>query len=119
MQILALFYHALAYPLGGRFKVPHGVANSLLLPHVMRFNAPNVSDRHVELAHAMGTEDVITAVKNLSKEVGTNRRMREFGVNQEDLPSMARVALQVTRLMNNNPRKMTEHDALSIYKKAW
>ena len=112
--------HALAYPLGGRFKVPHGVANSLLLPHVMEFNMPAVAERYQIVAETMGRGDgdVIAAVDQLSAEVGTNRPMTEFGVTQDELPSMAADAMQVTRLLRNNPREMCEQDALAIYQAA-
>jgi alcohol dehydrogenase class IV len=112
--------HALAYPLGGRFKVPHGVANSLLLPHVMEFNMPAVAERYQIVAETMGRGDgdAVAAVEELSAEVGTNRTMAEFGVTQADLPSMAADAIQVTRLMRNNPREMSEQDALAIYQAA-
>ena len=111
--------HALAYPLGGRFHVPHGVANSLLLPHVMRFNAPVTEARHREIAEAMGVDDAVTAVAELSEAVGTNRSMREFGVEQRHLPEMAAASMQVQRLLKNNPRELTESDALAIYQQAW
>ncbi|MAV37560.1 MAG: alcohol dehydrogenase [Planctomycetaceae bacterium] len=111
--------HALAYPLGGRFHVPHGVANSLLLPHVMRFNAPLAADRYAVIAEAMGYEDCVEAVESLSADVGTDKRMREFGVEQQHLPEMAKAAMEVQRLLKNNPREVTEPDALAIYERAW
>lgn len=111
--------HALAYPLGGRFHVPHGVANSLLLPHVMQFNAPVAAPRYHTIAEVMGATDAVAAVIELSQAVGTNRRMREFGVEQRHLPEMAAAAMQVQRLLKNNPREMTESDALTIYQEAW
>ncbi len=111
--------HALAYPLGGRFHVPHGVANALLLPHVMRFNAPAAAARYHTIAQAMGAADAVAAVVELSQAVGTNRRMREFGVQQRDLPEMAAAAVQIQRLMKNNPREVKESDALEIYQQAW
>ena len=111
--------HALAYPLGGRFHVPHGIANSLLLPHVMRFNAPVAAARYERIAEVMGDGDAVTAVTELSQAVGTNRRMREFGVERRHLPEMAAAAMQVQRLLKNNPREVAESDALTIYEQAW
>lgn len=111
--------HALAYPLGGRFHVPHGVANSLLLPHVMQFNAPVAGPRYQRIAEAMDATDAVAAVVELSQAVGTNRRMREFGVEEHHLAEMAAAAMQVQRLLKNNPREMTESDALKIYQEAW
>ncbi len=110
--------HALAYPLGGTFNVPHGIANSLLLPHVIRFNAPVVADRYEQVAKVMGADDVVAAVQQLSAGVGTDRKMREFGVTEADLPTMASSAMQVQRLLQNNPREVTEADALAIYEAA-
>ena len=100
--------------------MPHGVANSLLLPHVMEFNMPAVAERYQIVAEAMGRGDgdVVAAVDQLSAEVGTNRTMTEFGVTQDELPSMAADAMQVTRLLGNNPREMCEQDALAIYQAA-
>lgn len=111
--------HALAYPLGGCFHVPHGVANSLLLPHVMQFNTPVAAVQYEAIAQAMGAKDAVAAVVALSQAVGTNRRMREFGVQERDLPEMAAAAMQIQRLLKNNPREMTETDALTIYQQAW
>lgn len=111
--------HALAYPLGGRFHVPHGVANSLLMPHVLRFNYPTVEKRFEELATAVETNDLVTFVETLSAKVGTDRSLREFNVQASDLPSMARDAMQVTRLLKNNPRTFSEADALAIYEAAF
>lgn len=111
--------HALAYPLGGRFHVPHGVANSLLLPHVMRFNMPSVADRYHTVAEAMGAEDAVAAIGELSRAIGTDRRMREFGIEEKHLPEMAAAAFQVKRLLDNNPRPLSETDILKIYQEAW
>ncbi len=111
--------HALAYPLGGEFNVPHGIANSLLLPHVMRFNEPVAAGRHARMAETIGAQDAIKAIEELSRAVGTSRRMREFGVKKDDLKRMASSALQVQRLLSNNPREVTEEDALAIYTQAF
>lgn len=111
--------HALAYPLGCRFKVPHGVANALLLPHVMRFNAASCTARYAQLAEALHDPDAVAAVECLTRELGTNRKLREFGVTAADLPVMAASAMAVQRLLRNNPRQVTEADALALYEAAW
>ena len=112
--------HALAYPLGGRFSVPHGVANALLLPHVMRFNASVSSDRYRTIGQCLGGfEDGVAAVQEISVAVGTDRRMRDFGVERKHLAEMAAAAMEVRRLLKNNPREVTERDALAIYEAAW
>ena len=111
--------HALAYPLGCEFDVPHGIANSLLLPHVMRFNAPASGERYGQIAEALGADDAVAAVERLACEVGTDRKMREFGVTRDDLPRLAASAMKVERLLKNNPREVREDDALAIYEAAW
>jgi len=111
--------HALAYPLGARFHVAHGAANALLLPHVMRFNAPVAESRYAQIAEAMGTNDAIQAVEELSADVGTDRRLRDFGVQRENLVEMAAAAMDVQRLLSKNPRDVTEADALAIYEAAF
>ena len=110
--------HALAYPLSGQFHVPHGAANALLLPHVMRFNAPVVESRYAEIATALGVDDAVEAIEELSAEVGTNRRMRDYGVCSEDLARMVADAMKVQRLLTKNPRDVTKEDALAIYEAA-
>jgi len=111
--------HALAYPLGGTYHVPHGVAISLLLPHVVRFNAPACRERYARLGETLGSSDPVAVIETLSRDVGTARRMREFGVTEDDLPRMARAAMDVQRLLKNNPRDVAEEDALAIYQAAW
>ena len=111
--------HALAYPLGGRFHVPHGVANSLLLPHVMRFNAPVAADRYATIGETLGATDCVAGVEALSAAVGTDKRMREFGVEQQHVSEMATAAMEVQRLLKNNPREVTLPDAQAIYEQAW
>jgi len=111
--------HALAYPLGARFHVPHGAANALLLPHVMRFNAPVAESRYAQIAKAMGANDAIEAVEKISAEVGTNRSLRDFGVQRKDLAGMATAAMDVERLLSKNPRDVAQTDALAIYEAAF
>ena len=129
--------HALAYPLGGTFKVAHGVANSMLLPYVMDFNRPSCPDRYASVATAMGViapgelaepgareavdraaRTAIEAVRKLARDCGLPGSLAEFGVTEADLDSMAEAAILVTRLLNNNPRKVGVADAREIYRKA-
>ena len=117
--------HALAYPLGGEFHVAHGVANSLLLPHVLRFNIGAAPKRYAEVARALGVgmsgsdETVATAgieeVERLSAAIGIERRLSAFGISSNALPGMAAAAMTVQRLLVRNPREVTEADALQIY----
>ena len=120
--------HALAYPLGGEFHVAHGVANSLLLPHVMRFNISAAPERYAAVAHALGTANTgdplqdanagIAAVELLSEQSGIQRKLSQIGISHNVLPRMAAAAMTVQRLLRNNPRTVTEADALSIYEAA-
>ncbi|MFW5863823.1 MAG: iron-containing alcohol dehydrogenase [bacterium] len=115
--------HALAYPLGGTFDVAHGVANSLLLPHVMRFNAPSCPEKYARIAEALGREatadEAVAGIEALSKKAGIVSQMRELNIPRDAIGEMAKAAMQVTRLLNNNPRELTEEDAKQIYEAAW
>jgi alcohol dehydrogenase class IV len=122
--------HALAYPLGGTFNVPHGVANSLLLPHVMAFNAPSAAARYTDVARALGEavdgltdEDAaalaVEAVRRLCVDVGIVSRIRDLDVPEDAIPAMAEAAMLVTRLLANNPREVTLEDAANIYRSAY
>ncbi len=122
--------HALAYPLGGMFDVAHGVANSLLLPHVMEFNLVSDLEKFANIAEALG-EDVdglslrdaadmaVEAVRQLSEDVGIVTRIRDLGVPEDAIDEMAKGAMKVTRLLGNNPRVMKEDDARRIYTNAY
>ena len=123
--------HALAYPIGGTFHVPHGLSNSLVLPHVLRFNASVAAPDYAELAPFIFPDiettrnfkevcaEFIERLAALSATVGLPQKLREVGITRGDLPSMASDAMKQTRLLVNNPRKVTEQDALAIYQAAW
>ena len=122
--------HALAYPLGARFHVPHGVANSLLLPYVMEHNFSSNLDKFAIIARTMGEETdglslreaairAIVAVKDLSGDVGVPQRLRDLDVPQEALEGMAVATMDVTRLMSNNPKELSLDDVRAIWKAAW
>lgn len=123
--------HALAYPIGGIFHIPHGLSNALVLPHVLRFNAPDAASVYAEIA-ADAFPDLVSEgegggrcaafierLAELSKKLGLQARLRDVGIDEEHLPVMARDAMKQTRLLVNNPRVISEADALSIYKAAW
>jgi alcohol dehydrogenase class IV len=117
--------HALAYPLGGEFHIAHGVANSLLLPHVLRFNLEAAPERYAAIAGAMGItrsgDDKADALKGieeierLSAAIGIERRLSAFGISANTIPHMAAAAMTVQRLLVRNPREVTEDDARAIY----
>ncbi|MGZ6010361.1 MAG: iron-containing alcohol dehydrogenase [Caulobacteraceae bacterium] len=121
--------HALAYTLGGEFHVAHGVANGLLLPHVLRFNTEASPERYAEVARALGAQAEggheaqaaagIERVFALCRQCGIPDQMRHYGVDQADIPRMAKAAMSVTRLLERNLREVTEADAVRIYEAAW
>ncbi len=122
--------HALAYPIGGIFHVPHGLSNALVLPHVMRFNMPACGKAYADLAplifpdlgstaHDRRCEALIDRLVALAEDLGLETRLREVGIDEGDLPRMASDAMLQTRLLVNNPREVSEAEALAIYQAAW
>lgn len=119
--------HALAYPIGGKFHVPHGVANSMLLPHVMEFNFDAIVERLALVAEAMGlssgagkqldAERVIEQIRLWTREMEIPQDLTLFGAAREDIPELSVAASQVTRLMGNNPKAMTLEDIGAVYGK--
>ena len=121
--------HAMAYPLGGEFKIAHGVANSILLPFVMNFNLPAVVEKYANVAVAMGADSdapaetlarqAVLGISDLSKKCGIPSTLAELGIPRSAIPAMARAALKVERLMNNNPRPVTIEHAERIFNNAF
>lgn len=122
--------HALAYPLGGHYHIPHGLSNALVLPEVLRFNAPEAEHLYAEIAidafpelAEIGTQARATAfadrLHRLAEECGLPMRLRDNGVTRDSLPMLAEDAMKQTRLLVNNPRTLSYDDALTIYEKAW
>jgi alcohol dehydrogenase class IV len=122
--------HALAYPIGGIFHVPHGLSNALVLPHVMRFNASVCADAYATLApdvfpdlasvqRELRVDEFINRLEALSADLGLEKTLREVGIGQSDLSVMAVDAMKQSRLLVNNPREVSEADALAIYKAAF
>ena len=117
--------HALSYPLGGEFHIPHGLSNAILLPSVMKFNAEVNVKRYAEVAIALGCEqckdDAETAqrgvdyIYELASSVGIPKRLTDLGIPQTAVDGMAHAAMKVQRLLKNNPREVTEQDAKDIY----
>lgn len=120
--------HALAYPIGGTFHVPHGLSNSLVLPHVLRFNAEACADQYAELAaivvpHAEGStearaEALAVAMQQFATITGLPRSLRQVGIADCDIDLLADDAMKQTRLLGNNPRPVTRDDAHALYKLA-
>ncbi len=123
--------HALAYPIGGTFHIPHGLSNALVLPHVLRFNAPDAgtlyaeiaADAFPDLAAVEGTQAktaaFIDALADLSHRVGLQTRLRDVDIPKDAIDKMAADAMLQTRLLVNNPRNVTQQDAHTIYTAAW
>ena len=117
--------HALSYPLGGEFHIPHGLSNAILLPSVMKFNMPANIKRHAEVAIALGCKpganDEETAqrgvdfIYRLAAAVGIPDKLTALSIPQTAVDGMAKAAMQVQRLLKNNPREVTEQDARNIY----
>ncbi|AKO51312.1 alcohol dehydrogenase [Marinobacter psychrophilus] len=122
--------HALAYPIGGIFHVPHGLSNALVLPHVMRFNASVCADAYATLApdvfpdlasvqRELRVDEFINRLETLSADLGLEQTLREVGIGESDLSVMAVDAMKQSRLLVNNPREVSEADALAIYQAAF
>jgi alcohol dehydrogenase class IV len=121
--------HAMAYPLGGEFKIPHGVANSVLLPFVMHFNLSACTQKYANIATAVGVPQAdnvenlasqgIMRIRQISQRAGIPSSIKELGIPETAIPAMAEAALKVTRLMNNNPRTISLTDAEKIYRRSF
>lgn len=120
--------HALAYPLGGKFNISHGVANSMLLPHVMAYNRDAISGRLGNVAQAMGlqvetregkysSDLVIEQIFEWTSDMHIPQNLREFGITERDVDDLAIAASKVTRLLNNNPKPMDLESIKSVYRK--
>ena len=121
--------HALAYPLGGQFNVAHGIANGLLLPYVMEFNVLGNIPKFAQIAQFLGEKlDHMTlldqayqaakTVKAIYRDLKIPQSLTELNVPKEAIPGMSKAAMNVARLMGNNPRTMTVQDVERIYEKA-
>jgi len=122
--------HSLSYPLGGRFGVPHGLANTVLLPAVMEYNIPGALEKFTRVAEALGEETsglplreaawlAVEAVSGLIRDCAVPMGLEGLGVKEEDFPSLAEVAMTVARPLANNPCKVTARDAVNIYRQAF
>lgn len=121
--------HSLSYPLGGKYGISHGVANTLMLPRIMEFNLPGALEKFAVVAETMGenTEGLsdrdaamlaVEAVDVLIEDCDIATSLEELGIPEEDFLEMAKVAMTVARPLENNPRKVTLEDAIAIYRTA-
>ena len=123
--------HALAYPLGGNYHIPHGLSNSLVLPHVLRFNGLEAGHQYAELAPIIlpgktlpedplaVTELLATYFLQLAEDLGLPTTLRQMSIDESDLPMLAEQAMLQQRLLINNPRDVSFDDALAIYQRAF
>ena len=118
--------HGMAHPLGAFYNVPHGVANAILLPTVMAWNADYTGEKYRDIARAMGVKGVDTlslaqarqaaveAVKQLCRDVGIPASLRDVGLNPDDVPALAQAALDDV-CTGGNPREATLDDIKALY----
>ncbi|MBD8891270.1 iron-containing alcohol dehydrogenase [Roseibium litorale] len=126
--------HALAYPLGGHYHIPHGLSNALMLGPVLRFNAKAAAPLYAELADVLGVSGVrlseggdaatrssafVAHMEQLMNDSGAPRRLRDVGVTGNSLAMLAADAMKQTRLLVNNPVEVREEDALALYQEAF
>ena len=114
--------HAVAYPLGTRHHVPHGLACALIFPHTLAFNAPSVPERTTDVLDALGLadeEDIVAAITRWSADLGLETRLSKLGVPEDDLPLMADEAHAIRRLLANNPRDISRDEILALYRAAY
>lgn len=116
--------HALAYPLGGHYHISHGLSNALMLRPVLAFNLPAAEILYAELADCVGSTEksaggFIAKLNTILDSVSIPLTLRELNVPKEDLPMLARDAMLQQRLLVNNPKEVTEADALALYEAAW
>jgi alcohol dehydrogenase class IV len=121
--------HALAYPLGGHYHIPHGLSNALMLGPVLRFNSGAAATHYAELAdvvEAEGGDDTRTRAEAFVRHMeflmdrsGAPRRLRDVGVTDNMLAVMASDAMKQERLLGNNPIDVNEEDALTLYREAF
>lgn len=121
--------HALAYPLGGHYHLPHGLTNALMLGPVLRYNAAVAAPLYAELADVVGAPgsgdaaarsgQFVDFMQKLMDESGAPRRLRDVGVTDNSLAMLARDAMKQTRLLVNNPVEVSEENALELYREAF
>ncbi|MDD4159325.1 MAG: iron-containing alcohol dehydrogenase [Synergistaceae bacterium] len=122
--------HAMAYPLGGKYHVPHGEANTALLRWVMEYSIEGCEEKFIPIAKAMGVpvngmsaceaaRAALQAIVELGEKIGVKTRLREFGIPKEAASEMAEAALKEVRLMSNNPRPLDFAAVKKIYENAW
>jgi alcohol dehydrogenase class IV len=117
--------HALAYPLSTRLKLPHGLANAIIFPHVLAFNASAQVEKTATVAQLLGFRGATTGGAIFDEgfayceSLGLELHLAQHGASEHDLSGWAEEAFAIKRLIDNNPRPLTENDILSIYRSAF
>lgn len=122
------YVHSMAHQLGGKYDLPHGVCNAVLLPHIERFNAPACGDKLRNLAEALGVradamsreefnDAAIEAIEKLNRTVGIPSGLKELGVKEEDIEEMARNAMEDV-CKGTNPREVSLEETVALYRGA-
>ena len=121
--------HAIAYPLGSGYGLPHGLSNALLLPHVLEYNLPEGVDRYATIANKIGVKEEktdmekaregIAKIRALCQRLGIPDKLNDFNISVSDVPAMTKSAFLVQRLLKNNPRVLSEKDIENIYLKLY
>lgn len=117
--------HAIAYPLGTRLRLPHGLANAIIFPQVLAFNQHVAAEKSAEIAQALGLgeglsqDDLLRSAHSFCRNLGIEMSLRAHGATEADLPVYAADAHANRRLMDNNPIDMSLEDVLAIYRAAY
>jgi alcohol dehydrogenase len=117
--------HAVAYPLGTRHHIPHGLACALIFPHTLAFNAPAVAEKTASIREALGLAPgkSETAIRGTAVDwcaaLGIDMRLSHHGVPEADLEAMAGEAHAIRRLLDNNPRDISQAEILAMYRAAY
>jgi len=122
--------HAMAYPLGALFNIPHGLANAVLLPYVLEFNRKACPERFARMGAWLsgsdkgespekGSRKCVQKVIHLSRTIGIPQGLRELKIPKRAIPLMAEGAIKVARPIANNPRPIKVDDIVSLYEKMY
>ncbi len=121
--------HALSYPLGSTFKIPHGMSNALLLPYVMQFNLPSCVDKYAKIALKLGVKfnrdshemakHAIKKVEDIISSCHIPLKLSAINIPQDAIPRLAESAITIQRLLVNNPREVSFEDVVSLYRTAF